>query len=324
TPVHSLILTPLRVRGRNLGVLVIANKEGDEVFDSRDTMLLHALAEQAALTVDLVRLSDLLTKQQKLEQELQIAREFQGMLLPQSLPNIEGYEFGALNESALMVGGDFYDFIPVDRNHLGIVIADVSGKGIPGALIMAVVRSHLRAEARDTLSPKEVLRRVNERILSETKENVFVTITYAILDIPNQRIRLVRAGHEPILVRHEKPSARVEAILPEGMAVGLMPTEVFQSTEEVESQLEEGDTVFLYTDGAIEAVNAADEEFGRERLIEFLSGPAGRSAPEWIAGLAGEIRNFSRGIPQHDDITLLAFRVKPEAAAEAEQASTAG
>jgi len=325
TPVHSLMLSPLRVRGRQLGVLVVANKEGHGVFDPRDMLLLEALADQAAVTVDLVKLYDVLAQQQRLEQELQVAREFQRMLLPRAVPKIEGYEFSAINESALMVGGDFYDFFMIDRNHLGVVIADVSGKGIPGALIMAVVRSVLRAEARDTTSPKEALRRVNERLLTDTKDNVFVTITYAILDIPNQRLRFVRAGHEPILVRHQPESTgedaallapRINQFLPEGMAVGLMPGDIFSSTEELEIQLTPGDVVLLYTDGAIEAVDVESREYGRPKLVEMLLREGGRSAEELVAELTRDIKRFSSGIPQHDDITLVALRVMPEAGSE--------
>jgi len=310
TPVHSLMFCALRARGKNLGVLVVVNKQGEAIFDSRDKLLLNALSDQAAITVDLVKLYDVVAKQKRLEQELQIAREFQNMLLPQALPTVDGFEFSALNQSALMVGGDFYDFFFIDRNHLGIVIADVSGKGIPGALIMAMVRSDLRAEARETFSPKEALRRVNDRLLIDTKDNVFVTITYSILDIPNRRLRFVRAGHEPTLIRHPGKESEVSVINPEGMAVGLMPTEVFENTEEVEIQLLPGDLALFYTDGAVEAINANSEEYGRKRLIEVLSRSSDVTAAQLLMELSADIQKFSRGIPQHDDITLVAFRVK--------------
>lgn len=316
-PIHSMVLCPLRVRGRNLGVLVIVNKQGGAIFDSRDTFLLNGLADQAAVTVELVKLHAVLADQQRLEQELEIARGFQGMLLPKQCPKIPGYEFSALSNAALVVGGDFYDFFPVSPDHLGIVIGDVSGKGIPGALIMAMVRSVLRAEARDTLSPKTVLRRVNERVLADTKDAVYVTMTYGILDTTNQRFRFARAGHEPTLLRHEGSDSQARMIQPEGAAVGLVPPEIFDRIEEAEVQLEPGDMVLLYTDGAVEAVDSANEEYGRDRLIKRFTEKAEASPTELLDTLSADIDQFAKGIPQHDDITLVAFQVCHEKAEEA-------
>ena len=313
-PLHSLLLCPFRARGRSLGVLVMVNKQGDALFDEHDTHLLKTLADQAAITVDLVKLHDLLGEQRRLEQELEIAREFQTMLLPRQCPDIEGYEFGALNESALTVGGDFYDFFPIDEGHWGIVIGDVSGKGIPGSLIMAMVRSIIRAEAGKTLSPREALRRANERIRADTQDSVFVTIIYGVLDTWRGRFRFVRAGHEPMLLRHEDGAENeISVIRPEGMAVGLMPQEIFDHVEEVDIELRAGDTVLLYTDGVIESVNDSADEYGRERLIRRFSENAGSAPAELLKGLQNDIHEFASGVPQHDDITMVAFRKKPEA-----------
>ncbi len=312
-PTHSLMFSRLRVRGRDFGVLAVANKRSDAVFNARDSQLLHALADQAAVTVDLVKLHEVLAKQQRLERELEIAREFQRMLLPAVCPAAEGYDFSAVSQPALMVGGDFYDFIPLDAEHLGIVIGDVSGKGIPGALIMATVRSDLRAEARGTLSPIDALQRVNERLLTETKEDVFVTMTYAILDLPRRRLKLVRAGHEPTLLARREPDGetRVRAISPEGMAVGLLPAEVFDRVVEEDIQLQDGDLVLLYTDGVIEAINGRTEEFGRDRLMRLLSEGEGFGAKQLLATISEDVERHTEGIPQHDDITMIAIEVKP-------------
>lgn len=307
--VHTMVLCPMRVRGRELGVIVIVNKQGEAIFNSHDMFLLQALADQAAITVDIVKLYDVLARQQKLEQELNIAREFQRMLLPRKLPQVPGFEFSALNNSALSVGGDFYDFFHIDSDHLAIVIGDVSGKGIPGALIMTMVRSTIRAEARETYSPKEVLRRVNERVLADTKESVFVTMTYGILDFSTRRFRFARAGHEPTLLRRGSDAAEISVLQPEGMALGLVPSEVFNIIEDMELQLDPGDTVLLYTDGVVEAVNMDSEEYSRQRLIEDFARHAELPAAELIDVISGDISRFAHGIPQHDDITLVAFTV---------------
>lgn len=313
--VDSLLLCPMRVRSRMLGVIGIANKKGSGVFTARDKTLLLGLADQAAVAVDLVKLYDYVDEQRRLEHELSIAQDFQNMLLPRSLPEISDYEFGALNKTALVVGGDFFDFFLIDHDHLAVVIGDVSGKGVPGALIMAMVRSVIRAEARDTFSPKEVLRRVNEGVRSDTKESVFVTLTYGILDLHTNRFRFARAGHEPTLLRRAGMNGsgddHVEVYKPEGVAAGLLDSEIFSRIEEVEVQLSPGDMVLLYTDGANEAINPAREEYGRERMIGLLKEKANRPPGQFLKLLRDDIQNFSKGIPQQDDITLVALRYNP-------------
>lgn len=320
-PVHSMVFCPLRVRGRSLGVIAIVNKHGHAIFDSRDKILLQGLADQAAISVDLVKLYDVLAEQQRLDQELALAQDFQRMLLPHALPQLQAYEFSAVNRTARVVGGDFYDFFPVDQDHLGIVIGDVSGKGVPASLIMAMVRSIIRAEARDTFSPKEVLRRVNEGVKADTKESVFVTITYGILDISNDRFRFARAGHEPVLLRHAGPEAQVDAYQPEGMAVGLVPSDIFNLIEEMELQLAPGDMVLLYTDGVVESLNPSADEYGRNRLIDLLRKADTPSAEGLIRQLEEDIRKFAKGTPQHDDITLVALSMKPSTASPEQPAT---
>lgn len=310
-PVHSLLLAPLRVRGRNFGVLILANKQGDAVFDSADALLLQALADQAAVTVDLVKLYDMQARQQRIEQELLVARDFQNMLLPAACPTVDGFEFAALSRPALSVGGDFYDFIPLVEGRLGIVVADVSGKGIPAALVMATVRAHLRAEARQCESPREALRRVNDSIRGETRKGVFVTIVYGVLDPAAREFRFVRAGHEPVLVRRAGPEPRVEEIAPEGMAVGLFPDAVFAKTEEEILRLEPGDALVVYTDGVVEANDGAGAEYGRERLLRRLLERGGGGATELLADLRTDIDDHAKGLPQHDDITMVTVRAKP-------------
>lgn len=307
--IHSLILCPLRVRGSVLGVFVVVNKLGEAIFDSRDMALLQALSDQAAVTVDLVKLYDVLAEQKRLEQELAIAHEFQKMLLPTTFPVIPGYELHAMSEAALVVGGDYFDFFEVDEEHLGLVIADVSGKGIPGALIMAMVRAVLRAEARGNLSPKEVLRHVNERIVADTKENVFTTMTYGILNIRTGLLRFVRAGHEPLLILGNQE--QVEQLAPQGMALGLISGELFDHNEEAEIQLKPGEVALLYTDGVIEAMDQGSREYGRERLIAKLQSVENPTAIGLVNMVVEDIHQFTLGIPQHDDITLLALRMLP-------------
>ncbi len=310
--VHSMILCPLRVRGNVLGVFAVVNKRGEPHFDSRDLALLQALSDQAAVTVDLVKLYDVLAEQQRLEQELSVAHDFQRMLLPRHFPRLEGFELFAMSEAAMIVGGDYFDFFEVGDNHLGLVIADVSGKGIPGALIMAMVRAALRAEARAILSPKQVLMRVNQRVLQDTRQSVFITMIYGILDLRSGVLRFVRAGHEPLLILTQE-GERVVQVAPEGIALGLVGPDIFENNEEVEVQLHPGDRVLLYTDGVIEAMDQSAVEYGRERLIARLKSARRTNAEGLIQSIAQDIHQFTLGIPQHDDITMLALCVTENA-----------
>jgi sigma-B regulation protein RsbU (phosphoserine phosphatase) len=315
--IRSIMAAPLVARGQISGVLVVVNKREAGTFSQEDYDLLVALADQAASTVEFVKLHDEYVKKQRIEQELQVAHEFQRMLLPERCPEIPGYKIAAFSKPALEVGGDYYDFFFVDDEHryLGIVIADVSGKGIPGALIMAMVRAVLRAEARDNLSPREVLLRTNERTYEDTKENVFVTMIYGILDTKERLFRFARAGHEPVVVINRK-TQRILLHSPDGIALGMVENEIFSTTEEKTIRLEPGDVVTLYTDGVVEAQDEAKNEYGQQRLLDFLLAHRDSSPDEIINKMLADIETFTRGIPQHDDITIVAFEVLEEAAQE--------
>jgi sigma-B regulation protein RsbU (phosphoserine phosphatase) len=315
--ISSMIATPLRTRQKVLGVFAVVNKRitdsaygqdpSEQTFQERDLKVLRSLADQAAMTVDLVRLCDQLTQQQRIEQELRLAQEFQQMLLPQHCPQIEGFDIAAYSKPAREVGGDYYDFLWVDPEHLGIAIVDVSGKGIPGAFVMAILRSALRAEAVGRYSPKEVLRHVNAHIREDTKRHVFVTVTYGIIDIRTGRIVFARAGHEPLLTcsPHEDEP---RSYTPPGIALGLVDDATFDLVEEMEVALQDGDTAVLYTDGVVEAMNENLEEYGVRRFHTLLGQIKDRKPQEQIDEILDDIQRFTKDIPQNDDITLLVFR----------------
>lgn len=310
-PVRSFIAAPLRLRQKVLGVFAVVNKRDKTPLEKDDLRLVQLLADQAALALDVVRLYESRAEQQRLEQELELAREFQKMLLPTQFPHVSGLDIAAFSQPALEVGGDAYDFVWVDENHLGIAIADVSGKGIPGALVMAIMRSTLRAEAQDDLSPKAVLRRVNQRILSDTKDNVFVTMTYGILDVQSRRFRFVRAGHEPLITIHGRTD-KPDLYSPKGIALGLVSDEMFDVLEEYEIELGQGDSFVLYTDGVVEAMNPRRDEYGSERLLTRLSASKNQPAHDQIKDVLADISQFTEGYAQHDDITLVALRAESD------------
>jgi sigma-B regulation protein RsbU (phosphoserine phosphatase) len=312
-PLETMMLMPLKIRDRLVGVFAVANKRiQGQAFTESDMSLLRTLADQAAVTVNIVQLYDELTEKQRIESELRIATDFQRLLLPSEMPQIDGFEIAAYCTPALEMGGDYYDFIRVDEDHLGLVIADVSGKGVPGALIMAMVRSALRAEAPGRLHPAEVLRVINQRVYEDTRENVFITMTYAILDLRSHVLRFARAGHEPVITC-PAGNARPMLFTPEGIALGLVEGEMFDVIEEMTVDLRGTDLVVLYTDGVIEAMNERGEEYGQERFFGVLQGASGDGSGGLIQSLLSDIHDFTRGIPQHDDITIVTLRRRRDA-----------
>ncbi|MCX7020223.1 MAG: GAF domain-containing SpoIIE family protein phosphatase [bacterium] len=314
--IRSIMIAPLTSRGRISGVIAIVNKRGGEIFTEENLDLLRALADQAASTVEMVKLYDDLAEKQRIEQELRVAHEFQKMLLPSECPKIDGYDIAAFSEPALEVGGDYYDFFFVDdaRRYLGVVIADVSGKGIPGAFVMAMVRCTIRVVAHGNLSPREVLFKANERLYADTKENVFVTMTYGILDTYEHTFRFARAGHEPLVtIRRDSPN--VELSSPDGIALAMVTNDMFSFVQEAVLPLTPGETAIMYTDGVVEAMDDQANEYGQRRFFDLIASSRELKPQEIIAKTLQDIQRFTRGYPQHDDITMVAIRVHDDAAA---------
>lgn len=309
--VRSILVAPLKIHGQILGVLVVVNRRGVGIFTEEELNLVVSLADQAASTVELVKLYGEFTEKQRIEQELKVAHDFQRMLLPMEFPAVPGFDLAAFSAPALEVGGDYYDFFWVDdqRRYLGVAIADVSGKGIPAALIMSMVRCTMRAVAMNNLSPRDVLVKANDRVYADTKENVFVTVTYGILDTHDRKFRFCRAGHEPVVTAKEATES-VRLSSPDGIAIGMIDSEMLnEMLEEEVLQLEDGDTAILYTDGVIEAMDDAQQEYGQRRFFDFVAVHRREKPQQIIENALSDIRDFTRGHPQHDDITLVAIQV---------------
>ncbi len=312
-PIHTLLAAPLKMHQKTLGVAVLINRRDRASFTQQDQRLLQQLGAQAALTVDLVRAHEHEREQRRLEQELEVAHNFQSMLLPREIPKVSGLDIAAYSTPALELGGDYYDFIWVEKPlFLGVAIADVSGKGVPGALVMTILRSALRTCAPGNASPKRVLENINRMIIDDTKQNVFITMTYAIIDVRSLKMRFVRAGHEPLVLVDENSEEMPKVFQPKGIALGLVAPEMFTVLEEEELQLQEGQTVMLYTDGVVEAVNEGDQEYSPERFHRNLIKHKSENAGTQIARLLEDIHEFTGGIPQNDDITVATVKVVPK------------
>jgi len=266
-----------------------------------------AAALQRATTKLLAAQADLLEKQ-RLQQELDIAQEIQAALLPQRTPDLPGYALRAYYRPAQQVGGDYYDFLPLDGQALGLVVADVAGKGVPGSLGMAMARSVLRSQASSRLGPQETLRRTNATLLPDLRSGMFITMAYGVLNLARHELHYASAGHNPAL--HWRPGQGLRWLAPQGMALGIAGGGQYY-VEEQALALEPGDLVLFYTDGVTEALDPHGGEYGEERLAaSFLKhGSAGPDGA--VEGMLADLAAFTLGAAQADDITLVLLRRDP-------------
>src|SRR5919107_3263700 len=246
---------------------------------------------------------------ERIEQELRIARLIQQTLLPKALPELPGYEVAAYYQPAREVGGDFYDFLSLEDGRLGLVVGDVTDKGVPAALVMATTRTMLRAAAQRLLSPGEVLQRVNDVLVQDIPPNMFVTCLYAILDPESGRVVYANAGHDLPYRRRAGRGGAAEELRARGMPLGLMPG---MGYEEKEMVLERGEGILFYSDGLVEAHDPHREMFGFPRL-QGLVGTHHSGESSLIEFLLSELTNFTgEDWEQEDDITLVTLERSEE------------
>ena len=315
SPAHEgvqVLSEPLVYAARTLGFLVVANRGERELWNDNQKDVFHSLAEQSAFALGSAMLHREARDKQLLDNELRTARECQRILMPSMAPRLASFDIAAVNYPASVVSGDYYDYLEVDKDHLGIVIADVCGKGVPASLIMASCRSILRAKAAAQISPSEVLRSVNRQIFPDIREDIFITMIYLILEGETDVVRLARAGHDAALVCRAA-TGEVEKVEAVGTAVGIDSGGVFDRViKDHEFQLHEGDVLLLITDGVTEALNPEEEEFGAERLKEVLRNYRDHSAAGLLARICEQLRLFTGRAKQSDDITLIAVKKGPK------------
>ena len=253
-----------------------------------------------------------LMEQERMQQEMQMAQEIQQMLLPRKVPELDGFELGSLYRAAKEVGGDYYDFLTVDERTVGVVVADVSGKGVPGSLVMTMIRTALRMEARGNRSASDVMAKMNSFVTEDMKKGMFVTMFYVVLDSTNRAVTYASAGHNPMILYRGESDATY-FLKPKGIPVGIdVPDgELFRKTISVEKlTLRQDDMLVIYTDGITEAMNAEREQFGEARLLAAIKKYGHGTAQEFADALNQEIHEFTGAEPQNDDITLVAIKEK--------------
>jgi serine phosphatase RsbU (regulator of sigma subunit) len=300
------LVVPLVSQGELIGLLNLGPRLSQQEYSADDRKLLSDLATQ---TAPAVRVAQLVRQQQqeaqereRIEQELRIARLIQQTLLPKSLPQLPDYDVAAYYQPAREVGGDFYDFLELEDGRLGLVVGDVTDKGVPAALVMATTRTVLRGSAQRLFSPGEVLRRANEALVSDIPPNMFITCLYAILEPESGHLIYANAGHDLPYRRRADRNEGAQELRARGMPLGLMPG---MSYEEKELVLERGESVLFYSDGLVEAHDAHREMFGFPRL-QGLVGTHRSGGSSLISFLLSELTRFTgEGWEQEDDITLV-------------------
>ena len=304
----SVMAAALSYGKQDLGVLAVANGPLAAPFSQNDFVVFKSIAEQSAFALYNAIIYSMANEKKRLDHDLEIARDIQRILLPAEAPAINGFQISGLNVPARQVSGDYFDYIKVDEERLGVAIADVSGKGVPASLIMAICRSVLRAEAARNPSPADVLRKVNRQLYPDIKEDMFISMAYLILDHQRDGITLARAGHDAPLL-YKRASQSVTPVKSPGMVVGIDSGNVFDRiTTDFAVPLERDDCLVLYTDGVTEALNSDGYEFGLDRMIQSVRASASDGAQTIVKRIIEDVRNFTGSLPQNDDITLIAIR----------------
>lgn len=327
----------VELAGAPVGTLMV-NTRGPRQFLEDEAQLLGILANLLVQTLERERLHQEALAREKLEQELDLAREIQASFLPNCCPVVPGYQIEAYYRAARQVGGDFYDFIALPpapgqfqplgeaprrevvfrggrlaapempdlsaTERLGVVIADVTDKGVPAALFMALSRTLLRATAIDGRQPAEVLQRANRLILADSRAGLFVTTFYAVLETRTGQLTYANGGHNYPL-RYETATGQIHPLRAQGIVLGIVPEPQF---DQLSLQLSPGDVLLLYTDGVTEAMNPERELFGDERLAAVLRAHHQRSPQEIINAVLDAVNSFAGGQSQADDITMVVIK----------------
>ena len=301
---QAYLIAPLFSRGELRGLLSIGSKKGRRSFSTQDSVFLDLFCSQIALALENARLYQIARAQKMVEDELDVAREIQRMLLPRQNPVGKTYSLAALNIPSKDVGGDYHDFVHLSERHLGIAIGDIAGKGIPGCILMSNLQASFRAAASPQYGPAQVMTVVNQQLSRTTSPEKYATFLYAIYDEEKRSLRYCNAGHNyPIWKKKNAGSVPVKF---SGTVIGIDESVIFADHE---LELTTGDMLVFYTDGITEALNAESAEYGEQRLLQVID-------QNWHKGAEGlrdciyeAIINFAGGVSQYDDITLIVMSI---------------
>ncbi|MBP7791923.1 MAG: SpoIIE family protein phosphatase [Candidatus Goldbacteria bacterium] len=309
----GLIIKPLQVLHE--GVLAIGDGNLDRRIEIEGEDEFSEIAKAFNdMAVKFKGAQESLIEQEKIQKEIQVAKDIQQTLLPkdEAIPTTEGFDIFPLYRSAKEVGGDYFDIIKVGPNLIGVIVADVSGKGVPGSLVMTITRTVVRLIATQNKSAKSVLTKVNNFVKEDMKKGMFVTCFYMVLDSITRRINFACAGHNPLILFRAKEN-KVYYIKPKGFPLGISLNDenLFKKVMvEEELKLQKDDMIVIYTDGITEAMNGKRELFGEQRFVECIKKYGKLTSKEFIDNLDRELKDFTMGYPQNDDITIVAIKEK--------------
>ena len=304
---QATLIVPLVYENRLTGLIVLGKKKSGKFYRREDINLLNTLANQGAVAIENARMIEEVIDKERMEEELSIARDLQTSMLPAECPKIEGIDIAAYSVSAREVGGDFYDFIEMGKNKVGLVVADVTGKSVSGALVMSASRSVLRMLSEEGLGVGETMIKANRRTKKDIKSGMFVALLYAVIDVGAKMMQLCSAGQtQPIHLC--ALSGKAELVETEGdpFPLGILDDADYQETKVA---LQGGDAVVFYTDGIVEAMNSEREIFGFDRLLSVIQEVELLSAESILKLIMNRVEAFVGGTPQHDDITVIVVRV---------------
>lgn len=297
----SMLSVGMRYKGKPIGVLRVYTDQ-EQSFSQLQVDLLKAIAAQAAAAIENARLLEESIESEALERQVKMAAEVQQRMIPQKPPIVPGVDLASVYVPCFELGGDLYDYIPLPDDNIALVVADVSGKGVPASLIMASVRAFLRAEIDSVYYLYEIIRRVNLMLCRDTKPSEFVTLLYGVLDTRNRRFTYCDAGHPPGMILRD---GRVMELESKNMVLGVEPEEKFEQSI---IDLKEGDTILMYTDGLADAMNFEAETFGRQRIIDAFA--RGGATAEIVAqNILWDMRRFVGLTKRTDDVTMIVARI---------------
>jgi sigma-B regulation protein RsbU (phosphoserine phosphatase) len=297
------LLVPMLSQNLVRGLVLLGEKITKAEYLDDDLEFSSTLCNAAMISIENARLFKETLEKQKLEEELAIAREIQQRLLPKEAPELGDFELAAINIPTRQVGGDYYDYFPIDNNRYLLTIADVSGKGVPAALLMTNLQATLHAMMTAEIPFEQIVFRINNFIHQNTTLDKFITAFFAIFDREKATITSINAGHNPPYIFHS--DGTFETFSEGGLLMGMFPNAPYKSESK---QLRDGDVVVLYTDGVSEAMSAASEEFGEKRLEEIIRAGLNTSAAGMIEAISNAVKKHTEGAPQSDDITLVVLR----------------
>jgi phosphoserine phosphatase RsbU/P len=301
--IRASLMVPMVFQNKVIGLISLGDKKSGKFFNREDVDLLHTLANQGAVAIENARLFEENLEKQRMEEELNIARDLQMSMLPAACPEVSGIEIAAFSVPAREVGGDFYDFIEMGESKLGIVVGDVTGKSVSGALVMAAARSVFRMLSEQELSVGDIMDYANRRTKKDIKSGMFVALLYVVVDGEERTLRLCSAGQtQPIRLSSKTRSADLIETEGDTFPLGILEEASYQETR---IQVDAGDKMVFYTDGIVEAMNEKEEIFGFERLLDVVKSGAEMSADELLKMILDKVNGFVGSAEQHDDLTVI-------------------